>query len=114
MIVDFKTIGKRIRAYRTQRNMTQADLAERLGLSNVYISYIETGVKGISLEVLLKIADEFDVSMDSLVLAKTTARIPTAYNAFAELLDDCDLAEREEILNTASAYKKLRRAENRR
>ena len=111
MTVDFITIGKRIKAHRTQRKMTQAELAERLGLSNVFISYIETGKKGVSLEVLLKIVDEFDLSLDSLVLTESPFRLPRAYRGFAELLSDCDFDEQEDILKTASAYKKLRRAE---
>lgn len=112
MTVDFKTIGKRIKAHRIGRNMTQAELAERLGLSNVYISYIETGEKRtVSLEVLLRVVNEFDISLDSLVLEEPTRRVPKVYREFAELLADCDIEEQEDILKTASAYKKLRRAE---
>lgn len=113
MTVDFKTIGKRIKMYRTLRKMTQAELAERLGLSNVYISYIETGERSVSLTVLLKIADEFGLSMDNLVLTESPARLPKTYRAFAELLADCDAEEQEDILKTASAYRKLRRKEQR-
>ena len=112
MTVDFKTIGKRIKSHRKSRNMTQAELAERVGLSNVYISYIETGGKRtISLEALLRIVNEFDISFDSLVLEESMWKVPKIYREFAELLADCGAHERADILETASAYKKLRRTE---
>jgi len=37
------------------------------------------------------------------------ARLPIIYREFAELLADCDSVEREQILKTASAYKKVLR-----
>ena len=37
MTVDIEIIGKRIKASRKQQNMTQAELAEKSNLSNVYI-----------------------------------------------------------------------------
>ena len=109
MTVDFKTIGKRINANRTQQHMTQAELAEKTGLSNVYISYIETGKKGVSLDALLKIIDVFDISLDSLVLNDLPVRLPKSYREFSELLADCDVYERELILKTATAFKKMMR-----
>jgi hypothetical protein len=71
--------------------------------------YIENGHKRVSLEVLLKIVDEFDLSLDNLVLEESHVRLPKVYRAFAELLADCDIEEQHDILKTASAYKKLRR-----
>lgn len=113
MIVDFKTIGKRIKATRTQQRMTQADLAERTGFSNVYISYIEAGEKRASLDALLRIANELDLSLDSLVFDGTPGRPLGICHEFTELLADCDVDEREQILKTASAHKKMLRIEKR-
>ena len=109
MDVDFKGIGKKIKAVRTQSQMTQAELAERTGMSDVYISYIETGTKRASLNAILKIVYVFKISLDSLVYDDLPARLPTIYREFAELLADCDSVEREQILKTASAYKKVLR-----
>jgi len=82
-----------------------------LGLSNVYISYIETGVKGISLEVLLKIVDEFGLSLDSLVLDDSFSRLPKIYRDFGELLADCDIEECDRILKIARDFKKMMKEE---
>ena len=111
MTVDFKSIGKRVKAYRIQHRMTQAELAEKTGMSDVYISRIETGVRSPSLGSLLKIVLVLDISLDSLVLGESPAHIPKIYRDFAELLTDCDIDEREQILKTASAYKKMLREE---
>jgi transcriptional regulator with XRE-family HTH domain len=112
MTVDFEAIGKRVKVYRTKRQMTQAELAERLGISNVYISNIETGLKGVSLKVLLKIADEFDLSLDSLVLEETHIRLPKAYRKLADMLADCDFEEIEQIIEIIPDYIKMIRADN--
>lgn len=109
MTVDSKTIGKRIKAHRILRKMTQAELAERLGLSDVYISYIETGSKKASLTVILKLANEFSISVDSLLYEDSPTLLPQTYCTFADLLADCNSEEQEDILKTAMEYKKSRR-----
>ncbi len=111
MTVDFKTIGKRVKAHRTQRKMTQAALAERLGLSNVYISNIENGIKGVSLEVLLKIVDEFNLSLDGLVLEASPVHLPKTYRKLAEILADCEMEEIEQIVTIVSDYLKMIRTD---
>ena len=60
-------IGKRIRRAREERNITQAQLAEKLHLSSNYIGLIERNVNTPSVSVLVSIADELGVSMDYLV-----------------------------------------------
>ncbi len=92
MTADFKGIGKRIRSHRIQRHMTQAVLADRTGVSSVYISCIERGKKKVSLEVLLRIVDVFSISMDSLVLDEASIHLPHAYKKLTHLLSDCFFA----------------------
>ena len=109
MYIDYKRIGKRVKANRKQQQMTQAELAEKVNVSDVYISRIETGARSPSLGSLLKIAIVLDVSLDSLVLDAPSAYPPKEYQSFAELLSDCDAIEREQILVNAYAFKKLLR-----
>ncbi len=51
-----KTICKRIKKYRGDLGLTQEDLAEKVGVSRVYIGYVEQGRNTPSLEILEKIA----------------------------------------------------------
>ena len=42
-MVDYKTLGSRIRAVRLEKKMTQEQLAEAVGVGVTHISHIETG-----------------------------------------------------------------------
>jgi len=48
-------IGGQLLAYRKMHNLTQKDLAKKLGVSQSMVSKIETGEKNISIRVLAKI-----------------------------------------------------------
>lgn len=59
-----------LKLLRKYHGMTQKDLANRLGISNSYLSEIETGVKkdSITIELLEKYADAFGIPVSSLLL----------------------------------------------
>jgi transcriptional regulator with XRE-family HTH domain len=64
--VDWKAVGRRTRQLRGF-DMTQADLAHRIGISQGYLSIVEHGQGEIGAEVLLAIAREFDKSLEWLL-----------------------------------------------
>ena len=49
-------LGSKIKQYRSDRSISQAELAERLDLSVNFLSNIENGIKWISPQTLVKIA----------------------------------------------------------
>lgn len=51
------TVGRLIRAYRTQHDISTQELATILGVTKGYISNIETGKKDISLDKALHICE---------------------------------------------------------
>jgi DNA-binding Xre family transcriptional regulator len=55
-----------VRVFRQHRGMTMADLAEKTGLSQPYISEIETGKKQGSLKALHAICAALHISLDDL------------------------------------------------
>lgn len=55
-----------VKVYREHRGLTQAVLAERTGLSAMYLSQIETGRRGGSAKTLAKIARALHVDLDDL------------------------------------------------
>jgi len=63
-MVDF---GNTLKTLRTQHHLTQAQLAERLGLTKSVISAYETGLRMPSYEILITIARIFKVSTDYLL-----------------------------------------------
>ncbi|MEZ0254117.1 MAG: helix-turn-helix domain-containing protein [Chthoniobacter sp.] len=56
-------LGKRLRFFREQRQLTQESLAERADLDPTYISGIERGVRNPSVLSLAPIAKALDVSL---------------------------------------------------
>ncbi|MCL6559473.1 MAG: helix-turn-helix domain-containing protein [Firmicutes bacterium] len=59
--------GDRLRELRQSRNLSLKDVADALGTSKSTIGNIERGTKPASLEMVIKLADFFDVSLDYLV-----------------------------------------------
>lgn len=58
-------IGLNISSCRRARRLTQIELSEAVGISSNYLSQVERGYKSISLDKLLKIADELHVDVKS-------------------------------------------------
>lgn len=60
-------IAKRIKDLRTSHNMTQRELADRLGLTPKMISFYELGQRIPPSDILLKLSTIFTVSVDYLL-----------------------------------------------
>ena len=65
-MINYTLLGKRIKKYRRKQGLTQAELAEIVGVSPNHISKIETASTKLSLEVFVGIADALKVSADQL------------------------------------------------
>jgi transcriptional regulator with XRE-family HTH domain len=60
-------ISKSLIELRKKSNLSQADLASKTGISQVMVGKYERGDASPSIEVAKKIADVFEVSLDSLI-----------------------------------------------
>ena len=60
-------LGNRVRRLRRERNWTQVEMAELLGIDRSYLSEIETGKKDPSLTILKTIADGFKIPIHQLL-----------------------------------------------
>jgi transcriptional regulator with XRE-family HTH domain len=58
--------GKRIRQLRTQRNLSQEELAELTGFHRTYIGMVERGERNISLSNIGVFASTFGISISEL------------------------------------------------
>jgi len=76
-------LARNIKAFRGRRNWSQADLAEKSGLSIVYLSDIERGNKWPYLDTLVKIAGAFKVEVYELLKPENTPP-PTIAKILAE------------------------------
>lgn len=68
LIMELSETDSRIRTYRTYRGMTVSELAAAAGISQPYLSEIETGKKTGSVDVLKRIATVLKVDLDDLVV----------------------------------------------
>ncbi len=61
-------LHRALRLLRTYHQLKQTDLADRLGISNSYLSEIEKGVKAPSMELLGAYARHFKMPVSSILL----------------------------------------------
>jgi transcriptional regulator with XRE-family HTH domain len=67
--------GRNLRSLRLSKDWTQEELAERLGTSVNFLSYVERGLKAPSFDSLEKIAKIFRISVAGLFEIPSTIRI---------------------------------------
>ena len=61
-----KSLGKKVQKLRQEQSLTQEELAHELGISRVYMGYIEQGRESPSLKLLMKMARKFGVKVEDL------------------------------------------------
>jgi transcriptional regulator with XRE-family HTH domain len=68
------TIGEHIMLLRKQKGLSQADLGKTIGTSGDIVGRYERNIMSPSIEVIIKMADALEVSIDYLV-GKTTLQL---------------------------------------
>lgn len=71
-----KQVGLLIREWRRENRLSQADLADRLGVSQGYVSQMENGEAFSTLSLLVALADLMEISLDELVGRNTNTTHP--------------------------------------
>lgn len=66
-IIDYKVISLRIKEVRRIKGFTQERLAELTGLSSNFIAKIESNNSTVSLQTLVSLANNLDISIDYLL-----------------------------------------------
>ena len=91
------TLGEKIRRLRKDKDWSQTQLAQRLGLHPKHISRYENNVHNPPLETLIKIADLFGVSVDYLLTdqPKTVSGTAIKDNRLLEYFEAVDKMDPE-------------------
>ena len=66
--MNYSKIGLRIAEARVKHNLTQEELAKKIGKTSQFISNIETGKRKPSLSTLINIAKVLNLSLDYLII----------------------------------------------
>ena len=89
--------------------MTQKELARRVNVNPSYISYIETGVKSLSLELFITICNELDASADDILVGNLNRKSRAFDKEVISLFSDCSDIEMQLLLETLRSTKKALR-----
>ena len=108
-MIDYASIGQKVKQIRVQKGITQEQLAEAVGVGVTHISHLETGSGTVSLKVFIAIVNYLDCSADEILCKEINAARPIVDSWLADLVADCDTTEVKIIADTVTALKKTLR-----
>jgi transcriptional regulator with XRE-family HTH domain len=105
--MDYKRLGKRIREERHRLNLTQAQLAEDIDISDTYMGAIERGERSLTLDTLVRLVNRLGVSVDYMLSDSVTDSDTNILEQFRQITD-CQPLERKQmainVLRTIFSY----------
>lgn len=101
-----KSIGHLIQKYREAAGMSQEQLAEAAGLSAIFISSIERGVKSPSLENFIGIVNILDITADPLLVGVLKNGYKIRASKLNEILETLPPEEQDRVLSVVEAMVK--------
>jgi len=96
--IDYERLGIRIKETRTNRNMTQDNLAQMVDCNVSHISNVENAHTKVSLIALLAIANALNTTIDYLLSDQYTEPKDALDGAILKALKKCDTEKKERIL----------------
>lgn len=109
-MISYKAIGKRIRDRRKMLGLTQLELSVDIDVSTAYLCNVELGNKCVSLEMLIRIANGLDTTVDSLLSDCIYSHLTTSISDISSILADCTLYESRVIIDTIKQLKNSMRS----
>lgn len=103
--MNYYEIGQRIRKFRKACNLSQEELAEKVGISTTHMSHIETGNTKLSLSVFVDIANALSVQTDELLYDIPRNNKHNMKEKIDEVLDSCTLRESYVLLDIMKSVK---------
>lgn len=98
-------IGERIREIRLAKNIQSNVLADKAGITNVYLSYIEHGTKTPKFETLQEICNALGISLSQFFNTED-ASLPLEYQ---ELLQNAKVLSTEQLVSLNEFLKTLKK-----
>lgn len=92
-----KHIAKIFKEYRIKNNYTQEQVAELSNLSAKYISQLERGISGGTLETILKLCNVYKVSPNTILKPFLDEKTVNKSNEILEKYDKLSLKDKEAI-----------------
>lgn len=92
-------LGPKLRRLRQEHGLTQAQTAQRLGISPSYLNMIESNQRSVTIDLLLKIGQSFDVDLARFADDDGARLISGLQEVFADPLFDGQGVKRQDILD---------------
>ena len=108
-MIDYASIGQKVKQIRLGKGVTQEQLAEAVGVGVTHISHLETGSGTVSLKVFLAIVNYLECSADEILCKEITTARPIVDSWLTELVADCDQTEVKIIADTVTTLKQTLR-----
>ena len=107
MTIDYRSIGAKIQYYRTQKGISQENLAESAAISRVFLSNLERGEKGSSLATFVAIVNALRISADDILADNLRLERPSFYSLCLDVFGDYTKEEADFLLAVLQHIKQL-------
>jgi predicted transcriptional regulator/DNA-binding XRE family transcriptional regulator len=109
-MVEGSLLGPKLRALRRRENLSQAELARRLGISPSYLNLIEHGRRALSAPLLLQLAQVFQLDLQSFSSEHDGRLVTDLLEVFGDALFEAHDLTAPEIRELAATFPTAARA----
>ena len=107
MELDNIRLGKRIKAARNRRGLSQMALSEALDYTPNHLSYIENGNRSLSLAKFVQLANALGASADELLMDSLDNTAEAMDHKYSAIMEGCDDYEKRILLSIILAVKRV-------
>ena len=97
--MDYKRLGTRIREERKRLNLTQAQLAEDIDISDTYMGAIERGERSLTLDTLVSLVNRLGVTVDYLLADFVSDSDSNIMEQFKQIMDGQPMERKQMAIN---------------
>ena len=97
--MDYKRLGVRIREERKRLNLTQAQLAEDIEISDTYMGAIERGERSLTLDTLVRLVNRLGVTVDYLLADSVLDSDSNIMEQFKQIMDGQPMERKQMAIN---------------
>ncbi len=101
--MDYVALGSRVKRKRLELNLTQERLAELADISAVYVGQIERGERHMTIDILVKLSEILEISVEELLKDSTKENIPSRMKEISNLLNELNSSEIDRLINVIKA-----------
>ncbi len=104
-------VGRRVRAIRQKRGLTQQELADLLGTNQSHVANVERGERGVTIHQIVKMAKALQASTDEILLGdkndakdSTPVSVDRRFLRRLQRLSSLPRREKQALLTTIDAF----------